>query len=68
MTLARGQRKGVALAALVILAAVAWQSMDAGSIRTLVFVLLGGFALRVVLTPGRSPSGKQPYGEQKSPE
>ncbi|WP_231581476.1 hypothetical protein [Silvibacterium bohemicum] len=48
------RRKVVALAMLGVLAAVAWRTMDAGRVRTLVFVLLGGFALRVTLTPGRS--------------
>jgi hypothetical protein len=54
MRLEGGKRKLVALAVLAILAILAWQTMDAGRIRMLVFVLLGGFALRVVLTGGRS--------------
>jgi hypothetical protein len=49
-----GKRKIVALAGLAILTFLAWQTMDAGRIRMLVFVLLGGFALRIALTPGRS--------------
>jgi hypothetical protein len=49
-----GKRKLVALAGIAILAALAWQTMEAGSVRLLVFVLLGGFALRVLLTAGRS--------------
>jgi hypothetical protein len=49
-----GKRKVVALAGLGILAILVWQTMDAGRIRMLVFVLLAGFALRIVLTGGRS--------------
>jgi hypothetical protein len=49
-----GKRKLVALAGIAILAALAWQTMDAGRVRLLVFVLLGGFALRIALTSGRS--------------
>jgi hypothetical protein len=49
-----GKRKLVALAGIAILAALAWQTMDAGRVRLLVFVLLGGFALRIALTGGRS--------------
>ena len=45
-----GKRKFVALAGLAVLAVLAWQTIDAGRVRILVFVLLGGFALRVALT------------------
>ena len=45
-----GKRKLVALAGLVILAVLAWQTMDPGRVRLLVLVLLGGFALRIALT------------------
>jgi hypothetical protein len=44
------QRKVVALLALAVLAALAWSTMEAGRVRMLVFVLLGGFALRILLT------------------
>ena len=47
------QRKVVALLVLAALAGLAWSTMDAGKVRMLVFVLLGGFALRVLLTSGR---------------
>ena len=47
-----GKRKLVALAGLLILAVLAWQTMDPGRVRLLVFVLLGGFALRIALTAG----------------
>jgi len=58
-----GKRKIVALAGLAILALLAWQTMDAGRVRLLVFVLLGGFALRIALTSGRSR-----YDETEHPE
>jgi hypothetical protein len=58
-----GRRKVVALAALGVLAAIAWGVLDAGKVRTLVFVLLGGFALRIALTAGRSR-----YDEEGNPE
>src|ERR1700759_4020111 len=48
------KRKFVALAGLAILALLAWQTLDPGRVRLLVFVLLGGFALRIALTTGRS--------------
>jgi hypothetical protein len=54
MRLEGGKRKFVALAGLAILAVLAWQTMDAGRIRMLVFVLLAGFAVRIALTSGRS--------------
>ena len=63
MTVAGGRRKAIALAGLAILAALAWYTMDAGKIRILVEILLGGFALRVALTPGRSR-----YDEEGPPE
>ena len=54
MQLEGTKRKAAALAGLGVLLLIAWQTMDAGRIRILVFVLLGGFALRVALTSGRS--------------
>ena len=47
------QRKAVALLVLGVLAALVWGTMDSGKVRMLVFVLLGGFALRILLTSGR---------------
>ncbi|MCL6464999.1 MAG: hypothetical protein K6T49_10800 [Acidobacterium ailaaui] len=44
------RRKAVALLALAVLAALAWVTMGPGRVRMLVFVLLGGFALRILLT------------------
>ncbi len=45
-----GTRKGIALLVLAVMAGLAWWTMDAGRTRMLVFILLGGFALRVLLT------------------
>ncbi|MGC1297793.1 MAG: hypothetical protein WA869_22400 [Alloacidobacterium sp.] len=56
------QRKLVALLVLAVLAALAWGTMDAGKVRMLVFVLLGGFALRILLTSGRR------YDEEENPQ
>src|ERR1700761_9281654 len=56
------RRKVVALAALAVLAAAAWGALDAGRIRTVVFVLLGGFALRIALTPGLSRYDEEKQG------
>ena len=50
MRIAGSKRKLLALAFLAILAALAWYTMDAGKIRLVVMILLGGFALRVALT------------------
>ncbi len=50
MVVAGGRRKLVALAGLAILAVLAWYTMDAGKVRLLVMILLGGFALRIALT------------------
>jgi hypothetical protein len=54
----------MALAVLAILAALAWYTMDAGRIRLLVMVLLGGFALRIALTRG-SPRDEAEVEEQR---
>jgi hypothetical protein len=56
------RRKAVALLILAVLAALAWSTMDAGKVRMLVFVLLGGFALRVLLTAGKR------YDEGENPQ
>jgi hypothetical protein len=56
------QRKVVALLVLAALAGLAWSTMDAGKVRMLVFVLLGGFALRVLLTAGPQ------YDEEENPQ
>jgi hypothetical protein len=63
MAIAGGKRKAIALAGLAILAALAWSTMDAGRLRILVMILLGGFALRIALMHRRSR-----YDETKPPE
>ncbi len=59
MRMAGAKRKMVALAFLALLAALAWYTMDAGKIRLLVMVLLGGFGLRIALTADRSRDNEQ---------
>ena len=54
-----GRRRVIALAALAVLAAIAWQMLDPGRIRNVVWIVLGGFALRIVLTPGRPRYDKE---------
>jgi hypothetical protein len=43
------QRKVVALLGLGLLAGLAWFTLDAGKMRDIVCILLGSFALRIVL-------------------
>jgi len=62
-----GKRKLVALAGIAILAALAWQTMDPGRIRLLVFVLLGGFALRIMLAGHAKDDGAR-YDGTEHPE
>ncbi|HEY0757703.1 MAG TPA: hypothetical protein VGD59_00435 [Acidisarcina sp.] len=47
-------RRWVALLMLGVLAILNWKSLDAGRTRDLVWVLLGGFGLRILLSPARS--------------
>jgi hypothetical protein len=56
------QRKVIALLVLAALAGLAWSTIDPGRIRMLVFILLGGFALRILLTAGSR------YDEEGNPE
>ena len=44
------KRRGVALLLLAAVAGLAWETMDPGRVRWLVLVLLGGFAVRVLLS------------------
>jgi len=43
-------RRTVSLAALVVLALLAWRTMEPGKMQQLTWLLLGFFALRVVMT------------------
>ena len=47
-------RKWIALAALALLAGLAWATIDPGKIRLVVLLLLAVFALRIVLTASSS--------------
>jgi hypothetical protein len=47
-------KRWVALLLLAGLAVVAWKTLDAGRMRDVVWILLGGFALRVLLARGHS--------------
>ena len=49
MRLEGAGRTWVAIAVLACTAVLAWATMDAGKVRDVVFVLLAGFALRIVL-------------------
>ena len=50
MQLTGARRKYAALAGLATIALLAWFTLDAGRIRLVVMILLGGFAARVALT------------------
>jgi hypothetical protein len=52
--LSRTKKKWIALAFLALLAVLAWQTMDPGRIRIVTWILIGSFALRIVLTPSGS--------------
>ena len=49
-----GQKSAVALVLFGLVALAAWQTMEPGKLRTLVFVVLGGLALRVLLGSRRA--------------
>jgi hypothetical protein len=68
MSFEGGKRRLIALAGLAVLAALAWFTMDAGKVRLLVMVLLGGFALRIALTAGRTPQGEPGYDKAERPD
>ena len=50
----RQVRKWIALALLAGLAGLAWKTLDAGKIRTIVVVILAAFGLRIMLTGSAS--------------
>ena len=52
--LSLGQKSAVALVLFGLVALAAWQTMEPGKLRTLVFVVLGGLALRVLLGSRRA--------------
>ncbi len=49
-----GSKPVIGLVLFAVLAAMAWKTMDAGPMRTVVLVVLAGFALRVLLGMRRS--------------
>ena len=49
-----GQKTIVAMVLFGAVAVLAWQTMEPGKFRTLVFVILGGLALRVLLGSRRA--------------
>jgi hypothetical protein len=63
MAVAGVKRKVIALVGLAFVAGLAWSTLDAGKVRLVVMILLGGFALRVALTHDRSR-----YDEEEPPE
>ena len=65
MRIAGGRRKLVALAFLALFAALAWYTMDAGKVRLVVLILLGGFALRIALTAGTPRNDLEGEGRQQ---
>jgi len=63
-----GRRKWIAIGVLAGLALLAWETMDPGTVRWLVMVLLGGFVLRIVLTPGSRDEAGTRYDSEERPE
>jgi hypothetical protein len=52
--MSRATKKWISLALLAGLAGLAWATIEPGKIRLVVLVLVGSFALRIVLTASRS--------------
>ena len=69
---AGARRKSIALALLAVFAGLAWVTIDPGRVRWLVLVLLGGFALRILLSAGPSRydrvNGTEQLPEESSKE
>lgn len=55
-----GQRKLVALLGIALLGGLVWLTLSAGKTRDVVWMILGAFALRIVLTRGVSPDPVDP--------
>ena len=60
-------RRWVAILLLAGLAILAWETMDPGQVRWLVMILLGGFALRILLTSGSQEEPSPRYDEEEHP-
>jgi len=52
----------MALGLLAVLAGLAWQTLEPGKVRLVVLVLLGSFALRIVLTASGSRYDRSKQG------
>ncbi|HET9789962.1 MAG TPA: hypothetical protein VFR08_01530 [Candidatus Angelobacter sp.] len=63
MAVAGVKRKVIALIGLAFVAGLAWTTLEAGTIRLVVMVVLGGFALRIALAHDRSR-----YDEKEPPD
>jgi hypothetical protein len=61
------QKTAVALALFGVVAVVAWQTMEPGKFRTLVFVVLGGLALRVLLGSRRADAERRADVDTRAP-
>jgi len=66
--LAGKSRRWVAILLLAVLAFFAWETMDPGQVRWLVMILLGGFALRILLTPGSQEEPCPRYDGEEHPQ
>ena len=64
MRISGAKRKLVAVAFIAALAGLAWCTMDAGKIRLVVMILLGGFAVRIALTT-RGVQDEEHAGERR---
>ena len=60
-------RRWVAILLLAGLAVLAWETMEPGQVRWLVMILLGGFALRILLTPGSQEEPGPRYDGEEHP-
>jgi len=66
--LAGKSRRWVAILLLAGLAILAWETMEPGQVRWLVMILLGGFALRILLTPGSQEEPSPRYDGDVPPQ
>jgi hypothetical protein len=62
------RRKAIGILILAGLALLAWETMDPGTVRWLVMVLLGGFALRILLTASSRDEAETRYDSEERPE
>lgn len=60
MRFAGGQRRLVALLGIALLSGLVWLTLDAGRTRDVVWIILGAFALRIVLARGVKSDSVEP--------